>query len=215
MRLPPSETAYGDTCGTPTSSWALMQPVSPQPVLSDDLTEFLSVSGDLTDWPGGAKEHQTVGAPSSRWVRPGCKCAMSYAASVSLPRRPFPVMSDKSHLTGASLTTLSVPFVLDTLQCETPTDNLERQNKSELFIGYKCNDRKLWTSLQMWLELLWTAILFSYPKVLPSDLQDTNNTHAVIPAIPTRRKIQPEISPRGPRPNLSDRTSGKDFYTVQ
>lgn len=33
--------------------------------LNDDPIECLSVSGDLTDRPGAAKEYQTVGAPSS------------------------------------------------------------------------------------------------------------------------------------------------------
>lgn len=57
--------------------------------LSDDLTWCLlclSLPGDLTDGPGGAKEYQTVGYPSSLRACPGYRPTMSDAASVSLPR---------------------------------------------------------------------------------------------------------------------------------
>lgn len=40
----------------------------PPTSLNSDLIECLSVSGDPTDRPGGAKEYQTVGAPSSLWA---------------------------------------------------------------------------------------------------------------------------------------------------
>ncbi len=63
------------------------QHTAPQICLGDDLTVCplcLSVSGDPTDGPGGAKECQTVGDSPPPLLRscPGYKHTMSYTASV-------------------------------------------------------------------------------------------------------------------------------------
>lgn len=137
--------------------------------------------------------------PSVPWIQTyDVMCSLSL-----LPSGPFPIMSDGIY---PSPILLKVPSVLDTLQRESLSDNLGQRNKSELILAYKYNDGGLWTSVQMWLELLWIAILFSYARFLPCDLQDSNNTYVIIPAfsipgISTRRKTQPEIYPWGLKPN--------------
>lgn len=137
-------------------------PRSPSSVsLSDDLL-CLSLSGDLTDGPGAAKD-QTVGDPPSLRACPGYKPTMSYAVRSH-------VDLFQSRQTGSPIL-LKVPFVLDTLQCETLLHNLGRRNTIwVIIIGYKYNDWSLRTSLQRWLELLWIAVLFHIQVFFPGYL---------------------------------------------
>lgn len=133
---------------------------------------------------------RSVLPPSVPWIQTNdVICSLS-----PLPHGPFPVTSDGIY---HSPILLKVPFVLDTLQCETLLHNLGRRNKSELLLAIN-------TTIEAWRHYRedWSYcglpcfFFFFISRFLSCELQ--NNTYnyyssLYISVILPRRKIQPEI----------------------
>lgn len=125
----------------------------------------------------------------------------------SFPCGPFPVPSDGIQ---PSPILLKVPFVLDTLQCETLPHNMGRRNKSELLLlainklieACGRHHREDWSYCGL-------PYFFSYPSFCPVNSRILTTLMLLL-----TRKTQPENSPRGLRPSHSDRINGEDSHTV-